>query len=211
LITQKNFKSKGFRIVRHKRFYFFEILSPVIHHPLPMKGLHLRPIPFYMKSLFLIRHAKSSWDTPGLRDFDRPLNERGLHEAPMMAQLLLQKGFKPDLLVSSPAKRAISTAKFFAHTFGIQDEAIVRQPSIYEASVRDILEIISNLPDAADVVLIFGHNPTFTDVANRFADDFIDNVPTAGIVYMESDAERWAEFYEVNTHVKGKFFPKEIF
>lgn len=182
-----------------------------LHRPLPLKGLPLRPIPVQcMKTLFLVRHAKSSWDTPGLRDFDRPLNDRGMHEAPQMARLLQQRGIKPDLLVSSPAKRALTTARFFAQTFGIEEEAIDRRPAIYEASVRDVLEIIGKLPESASVAMIFGHNPTFTDLANRFSDDFIDNVPTAGIVHLESTADTWASLYEVNTHVKGLYFPKEI-
>jgi phosphohistidine phosphatase len=163
-----------------------------------------------MKSLLLIRHAKSSWDNPGIRDFDRTLNERGLREAPMMANLLIQRGVLPDLMVSSPAKRAFSTARFFAEAAGKPESDIERNQNIYEASVRDILQIISQLPDHAHVVYLFGHNPTFTDVANRFADDFIDNVPTCGIVHLETSAERWSEMYEVNTRLRACLFPKEV-
>ena len=164
-----------------------------------------------MRTLFLIRHAKSSWDNPGLRDFNRPLNERGLREAPLMAQLLANRGFQPDLLVSSPAKRALTTALFFAEKFGIADEQVLREQDIYEAAPTDILQIISNLPDSAAVVCLFGHNPTFTDVANRFSDDFIDNVPTCGIVQIESEAESWKTMYEGNSRVKAHFFPKEMY
>lgn len=163
-----------------------------------------------MRNLYLIRHAKSSWDTPGLRDFNRPLNERGLHEAPQMAKLLVKQGVRPDLLVSSPAKRAITTALFFAEAFGIPDESVARQPDIYEADVRDILRIVSALPDSAHTVLLFGHNNTLTDVANLFTEDFIENVPTCGIVRIESSATNWREFYEGNSEVKTCFFPKEV-
>lgn len=163
-----------------------------------------------MRTLFLIRHAKSSWDNPGLRDFDRPLNKRGLHDAPQMAKTLVKQGVKPDLLVSSPAKRALTTALFFAENFDIADEAVVREERIYEASPREILRIISQLPDSAQTVLLFGHNPTFTEVANHFTDDFIDNIPTCGIVQIESKADSWKEFSESDATVTACFFPKEI-
>jgi len=163
-----------------------------------------------MRTLYLIRHAKSSWDNPGLRDFNRPLNERGLHDAPLMAQFLVKKGVKPDLLISSPAKRALSTALFFADAFHVQDEAVMREQEIYEATPMDIHHVISRLPDAAYTVLLFGHNPTLTEVANRFSENFIDNVPTCGIVQIESDANSWKAFYEGNANVTACFFPKEI-
>ncbi|MBL7825535.1 MAG: histidine phosphatase family protein [Saprospiraceae bacterium] len=163
-----------------------------------------------MKTLFLVRHAKSSWDNPGLRDFDRPLNERGLHDAPKMGQLLAKQGEMPDLLVSSPAKRAISTAIYFAEAFHINPEKIVREASIYEAFPMEIVRLISSLPDTADTVVVFGHNPTFTEVANRFTEDFIDNLPTCGVVKIKSDADSWQSFYEGNSKVVACYFPKEV-
>lgn len=163
-----------------------------------------------MRTLFLIRHAKSSWDTPGLRDFNRPLNERGLHDAPKMAKILVKQGVTPDLLVSSPAKRALSTALIFAEVFDVADEAVVREQDIYEADPADIFQIISRLPDSAQTVLLFGHNPTLTEVANRFSENFIDNVPTCGVVQIESAADSWRLFYEGNANVKACFFPKEV-
>jgi len=162
-----------------------------------------------MRTLFLIRHAKSSWEHPGIRDFDRPLNERGLYEAPLMAQLLVSKGIRPDLLVSSPAKRAWATALFFATAFDLSEEAIRRELDIYEADPPDIFQIIGKLPDTANTVFMFGHNPTFTDVANRFAERLIENVPTCGIIRIESDADSWAAFDENNAVVRKQYFPKE--
>ncbi len=163
-----------------------------------------------MRTLFLIRHAKSSWDNPGLRDFNRPLNDRGLHDAPLMAQLLVKHGIKPDLLVSSPAKRALTTALFFAEAFGIEGDAVVQAQDIYEASLQDIIHIIGNLPDTAHTIMLFGHNPTLTDVANRFSERFIDNIPTCGVVQIESKAATWKAFDESNAAVKQCFFPKEV-
>ena len=163
-----------------------------------------------MRTLFLIRHAKSSWDNPGLRDFNRPLNERGFREAPRMALILRETGVKPDLIVSSPAKRALTTALFFAEAFGIPEDAVLREPDIYEAHPSEIFRIISALPDTAEVVLMFGHNPTFTEVANAFTDTFIDNVPTCGIVQIVSEADRWNQVYEGNSKVTAHYFPKEM-
>ena len=163
-----------------------------------------------MRTLYLIRHAKSSWDNPGLRDFNRPLNERGQRDAPLMAALIAKMGIKPDLIVSSPARRAITTAQFFADAMGIADEDIVRNQDIYEAYPQEILRLISELPESAETVFMFGHNPTFTDVANRFSDDFIENIPTCGIVRIESPADSWRSFYEGNARVNAQYFPKAV-
>lgn len=164
-----------------------------------------------MRTLYLIRHAKSSWDTPGLRDFDRPLNARGMKDAPRMAKMLAETGAKPDLLISSPAKRAITTALFFAEAFKVKHDQVQREPRIYEAFPQEIQRIISELPDSAGTVLLFGHNPTFTEVANLFAqDDFIDNVPTCGIVKIQTSANSWKEMYEGNAKVTALYFPKEV-
>jgi len=163
-----------------------------------------------MRTLFLVRHAKSSWEQPGLRDFDRSLNERGLNDAPRMAQLLVKQGVKPDLLVSSPAKRALTTAIFFAEAFGLSADDVQREPNIYEAHPMQIQHIISKLPNDSSTVMIFGHNPTFTDVANVFTKDYIDNLPTCGVVKITSSAESWGSFSETNSKVIACYFPKEV-
>lgn len=164
-----------------------------------------------MRTLYLIRHAKSSWDNPGLRDFDRPLNERGFKDGPRMAQLLAKEGVKPDLLVSSPAKRAFTTALFFAEAFQIDPAEIRKEAGIYAALPIDILRLIAELPAEAKTVCIFGHNPTFTDVANQFTvDDIIDNIPTCGIVKISSTAPDWRSMYEGNSRITACYFPKEV-
>ena len=127
-----------------------------------------------------------------------------------MAQMLAKQGVKPDLLISSPAKRAIATATFFAEAFDLNAEAVVREPKIYEAFPREIQRVISGLPNDAHTVMIFGHNPTFTEVANHFTEDFIDNVPTCGVVKITSTAETWDSFYEGNSKVIACYFPKEV-
>jgi phosphohistidine phosphatase len=163
-----------------------------------------------MRSLFLIRHAKSSWDNPTLRDFQRPLNERGLVIAPQMAALLFREKIVPDLLVTSPARRALDTSRFFAVVNGFGDEQLVREEDIYEASPVQLLRVISRLPESANTVFLFGHNPTMTDVANVYAAKPIDNIPTCGIVQIDTTAATWSEMFEGNARVVKTWFPKEV-
>ncbi|RMD75414.1 MAG: hypothetical protein D6818_01735, partial [Bacteroidetes bacterium] len=112
-----------------------------------------------MKHLYLIRHAKSSWDYPELRDIERSLNKRGRRDAPFMASLLHGKGVRPDLLLSSPATRAYSTAVYFAEALGYPVEQIRVEPVIYHGGEDDILALVRGLDDQLGTVLLFGHNP----------------------------------------------------
>ena len=163
-----------------------------------------------MKTLFICRHAKSDWADIGQRDFDRPLDERGHRDAPRMAKLLRGLGIAPDLLVSSPALRARTTAQYFAAEFGIQDAAIDLQLDIYDASEHDILHIVHQLPDAANVVFLFGHNPTLTYFVNRFSKEIIDNLPTCGVVRLDVSVNDWASFSEKTVRNDGFWFPKML-
>jgi len=162
-----------------------------------------------MKTIYFVRHAKSSWDAPTLRDLERPLEERGLRDAPFMAQILKSKGAEPDLLLSSPATRAYSTALFFADAFEIDRREVQLEPRIYEAYSEDILDIIEKLPEDADTVLMFGHNPTFTSIANRFSDKYIDNVPTCGIFKVEAKVNSWKEFKAPVAVLTEFHYPKQ--
>jgi phosphohistidine phosphatase len=174
---------------------------------------YLRVNHFIMKTLFLIRHAKSSWATIGQPDHERPLELRGQKDAPRMAKYLKQLGVKPDLIVSSPAVRARTTAEYFAKEFGIDAKSIDIQQDIYEADERDIAHVIRSLPEDKHTVLIFGHNPTFTYVADSFSKKArLDNLPTCGIVQIEPnvDGVTWSKFHPNTAEVKGMFFPKTI-
>jgi phosphohistidine phosphatase len=161
-----------------------------------------------VKNLFLIRHAKSSWAELGAKDFDRVLDERGHRDAPNMAKILRGMGIMPDLIVSSPAKRAITTAQYFAKELGIPFEKIDLQPDIYEASESDLLHVIRQISDSAQVVLLFGHNPTLTYFPNRYSEDLIDNVPTCGIVQLTMNSDNWSNFNEKIVSKKGFWYPK---
>ncbi len=164
-----------------------------------------------MKTLFLIRHAKSSWSDPQLADYHRPLNPRGERDAPFMARLLHAKAGRVDLIVSSPAKRAITTARYFARTMGIADEAIQQYEKIYEAYPEEVLEVIGGLDDAVQSVLVFGHNPAFTSLANRFGGEYIPNVPTCGIVKIEATVDQWRAFNSESAQRTAFYYPKQYF
>jgi phosphohistidine phosphatase len=161
-----------------------------------------------VKNLFLIRHAKSSWAELGAKDFDRMLDDRGNRDAPKMAKILRGMGVVPDLIISSPAKRAITTAQYFAKEFEIPFEKIDLQPDIYEASESDLLHVVRAISDEAQTVLLFGHNPTLTYFPNRYSEDLIDNVPTCGIVQLSVNTEGWSDFNEKTVSKKGFWYPK---
>lgn len=142
------------------------------------------------KQLLIIRHAKSDWGNAGLSDFDRPLNKRGRANAPEMAQRLVAQGIRPDLMVSSPALRAFTTATFFAEAWKISVDDIQKEPNIYEASSRTLLSIINSLPNQYAQIALFGHNPGLTDLVN-YLDGHIDNLPTCGVVLIEFPFDDW--------------------
>ena len=155
-----------------------------------------------MKRLYIVRHAKSSWAEPGLADFDRPLNKRGKHDAPAMGKRLAEAGVDPDLMISSPAKRAMSTAKKIADEIGYPRKQIQPEDEIYGAGPSTIVEVVRRVDDAHDSVMIFGHNPTFTDVANQLGGTSIDNLPTCAIVCIDFQTESWKDISEASaTHV----------
>ncbi len=164
-----------------------------------------------MKVVYLIRHAKSSWSNPGLEDIERPLNKRGVRDSAFMPNILKGKGAKPDLIVSSPANRAFTTACKFAEAFEIDKENILVRKDIYEAYPQAVLEVITTLNHQAEEVLIFGHNPTFTSLANMFADEYIVNVPTCGIVKIEADINDWSSFDADTAKLTAFHFPKQYF
>lgn len=163
-----------------------------------------------MKTVYFIRHAKSSWEDPGLMDIERPLNKRGFRDAPFMAKLMKGKEAKPDKLISSPANRAFTTATYFAKELNIPEQAIVVRKEIYHAYPEQVLSLIRNLDNADSMVYLFGHNPCFTSLANQFSKDYIPNVPTCGIVKVESDVNSWGEF-EKSGVLKEFYYPKQYF
>ena len=160
-----------------------------------------------MKSLLLVRHAKSSWNF-GVEDFDRPLNERGERDAPAMAKRLLKKDIEIDTFISSPAKRAITTATFFAGIYNKPAKSIVVVPSLYEPEQDAFFSSIESLDDSAKTVALFSHNPGITEFANKLTATKIDDMPTCAIFALKADIKKWSEFLTANKKFWFFDYPK---
>ncbi len=141
-----------------------------------------------LRTLLLVRHAKSSWKHSNLDDIDRPLNNRGIRDAPIMGQRLLARSLTPDLMVSSPAVRALATARAIAREVGYPLEAIVVDDELYAAHPDDVLDVVSAFHDNVQLALVVTHNPAITELANRFSKSPIENVPTCGILFVEASS-----------------------
>ena len=161
-----------------------------------------------MKTLIVIRHAKSSWDDITLGDYDRPLNERGQRDAPRMGKRLKEKRIVPDLLISSPATRALTTCKKIADIVGYPQLNINLVEDLYHANEDEILRIVHSINNKHDTVLLFGHNPGLTDFVNKLTNTFIDNVPTCGVVSCSIPVEDWASIEWGKANINFFDFPK---
>ncbi|MGY3088089.1 phosphohistidine phosphatase [Hymenobacter sp. UYAg731] len=161
-----------------------------------------------MKTLYLLRHAKSSWSFDELSDQERPLNDRGRDDAPLMGQALAKRRICPDAIVSSPAVRAMSTAVLVAREMQYPHDKIVVEPGIYGADVDDFLTIIKALPDSAASVLVVGHNPTITETANALSPSSLNEMPTAAVVCLRFACDHWAEVSKVNAEFYFYDYPR---
>lgn len=148
------------------------------------------------RRLYLIRHAKSSWKDAKLSDFDRPLNKRGKHDAPFMGARLRKHHVLPDLILTSPAKRALKTAKLLAEEINYPKKEIVENKYIYAADVYELLQIIKNLENDKKEVFLIGHNPGLTLLAETLSGLPVQNIPTCGIFCVEFNTESWADIKE---------------
>lgn len=146
-----------------------------------------------MKRLCLMRHAKSSWQDSSLADIDRPLNKRGLSDAPMMGKRLAAKGLKADLIASSPANRALTTARTIALHIAYPEDNIRIIDEIYLADPAMLYELAGQIPDTIQTAMFFGHNPGFTYMANDLGDLRIDNMPTCSIAVFDLDIDAWSD------------------
>ncbi len=146
-----------------------------------------------MKRLLLCRHAKSSWKDMTLRDIDRPLNKRGKRDAPVMGDRLAGQGLTPCLIVSSPANRALKTARRLAKQLGYPKKNIVIEDDMYGASSESLLALVRGFDSSCETVIMVGHNPETTSFANLLGDLDIYNVPTCGIVALDFDVRSWKD------------------
>jgi len=161
-----------------------------------------------MKTLLLVRHAKSSWDDPSMSDFDRPLNERGKKDAPKMVERLIEKGITINTFLSSPAKRAKKTAKIFAHAYKKAEEDIFLIPQLYLAASSVFESVLSSLESDSDTIALFSHNPGITDFANTLTEARIDDIPTCGVFAIKIETNDWKNFREAKKEFLFFDYPK---
>jgi phosphohistidine phosphatase len=162
-----------------------------------------------MKTLILVRHAKSDWQDITLDDFDRPLNARGKTDAPVMAERLRKRGIVPDLFISSPAKRARKTADIFAETYAVDKNDILYEKDLYLAPPYVFTEVIGRFKDEGNIAVIFSHNPGITDFANTLTNARIDDMPTCAIFAVEADTDSWAAFDTASKRFLFCDYPKK--
>ena len=161
-----------------------------------------------MKTLLLIRHAKSSWDDPKISDFERPLTERGKSDAKMMAERIKDKSISIEFFVSSPAKRAKKTAKIFLKDFDEKEKHLLLLPSLYEGSVENFYEAIESLDHKRDKVALFAHNPGITNFVNSLDCSPIYNMPTCAVFALKIKTKDWKEFREAEKEFLFFDYPK---
>lgn len=162
-----------------------------------------------MKKIYFIRHAKSSWDDTCIDDFSRPLNKRGKKTLEFMAKRLKSFKIKPDLILSSPAKRARKTAEGIAQITGFSQSHIVFHDALYDSSYQVYRYLLDSIDDAIESVFIVAHNPTITQTAELLSGAILTNMPTCSIVCLEFDVDRFADISEESGKVLFFDYPKK--
>ena len=162
------------------------------------------------RKLVIIRHAKSTWDYGAVSDFDRPLKEIGIVNSIAIAQKLIEKKINPSLIITSPANRAIHTALIIAREMHYPVENIRINSSLYSDTEEEILKLIKTSDDQYDTIFLFGHNPTFTYLANHFLKQELENIPTAGVVLIDFNATSWSSISKKSVNAELFLFPKKL-
>jgi len=159
------------------------------------------------KILYIVRHAKSSWDYDNIADVDRPLKVKGIKVAYEMARNIKLNSNLPELILCSPANRAVHTAMIFARVLELPTRFVQIDEGLYESSVNYCLEKIRETDDSVSVLMVFGHNPDFTDLVNQFLKESLSSLPTTGTVKLEFSADGWKQI-DISTLIKHSFiFP----
>jgi phosphohistidine phosphatase len=165
-----------------------------------------------MKKMYLIRHAKSSWNYEFLTDFDRPLDQEGHENARQMSIFFSEKVEKVDLIISSTAQRAITTASYFADALKIDDSKIQKEISLYHTTPEEILDLVQHLDENINTICIFGHNPTLSDFAQILMNEKVlfHEIPTCGMVEINFNGATWKNINFESMVLENYFFPEEI-
>lgn len=161
-----------------------------------------------MKTLYILRHAKSSWDFEELSDHDRPLNKRGRQDAPLMGHELASRGAIPELIISSPAVRAISTATLVGKELKYDADDIVVDTRVYGADENDLLEVVQQAPADVNSLMLVGHNEALSDFADMLSPKPVASMPTAGVTALEFNCDSWQEISKDNAKLLFYDFPK---
>ncbi|MCF8257285.1 MAG: histidine phosphatase family protein [Flavobacteriales bacterium] len=162
-----------------------------------------------MKQLTIVRHAKSSWDLTEVEDFYRPLSPKGVKNAFAMGDALRDRGIFPDLILTSPAVRAINTAIIIAKKLDFPQQRIESNDRIYQAGTEQLFQVLGNMPESIGHLMLFGHNPSLTNLINRLLPDTLDNLPTCG-AYSIGLSGPWAEIRNTQGQVIFSLFPKNM-
>jgi len=163
-----------------------------------------------MKTLYIVRHAKSSWDHPGLGDDQRPLLEKGKKRTKYVVDYLLENNCRPDLIISSHAVRALETAKILGTALNYPEDKIIVSERIYHGNVDTSLDFVFEQADDIHSLMMVGHNPTFTYLANMFLDISIFNLPTSGVVCIEFMTDKWEDVIGAKKRTKFVISPKML-
>jgi phosphohistidine phosphatase len=158
-----------------------------------------------LKRLTLLRHAKASPGDQAQDDFHRPLAERGEHDAPMMGRRLRKAGARPSLVLTSPATRALQTARLVAREINYPTEFLQREPDLYMATPEEILAVLSRQDDSFNDIVVCGHNPGLTDLVNQLTGSRIDNIPTCGLAVIEAPIREWRKMKAGGTLLRVDF------
>lgn len=162
-----------------------------------------------MKTLTIVRHAKSSWSDAALSDRDRPLNHRGERDAPVMGLRISDAGIRPSLIISSPANRAITTARIIAEQLAYPAEFLQREGALYHASLDTILDVVISQDEGFGNLMIVGHNPGLTDFVNHLVPGLTHNLPTAGVVSVTIDTDDWSLYDAAGVELVLHDYPKK--
>ncbi len=162
-----------------------------------------------LRNICFVRHAKSSWENPQLADIDRPLSKRGERDAPYLASKMVELQILPDLIITSPALRARTTARIFADAADLDSVHFIVDDMLYGADVSGIVKLVQKVDDAFKSIFVFGHNPTMTIMANSFAGVDIDNVPTCGVLQAKTMVSGWKDWSPEVSAFVGFYYPKQ--
>jgi phosphohistidine phosphatase len=163
-----------------------------------------------MKTLFVMRHAKSSWNEPELNDFDRPLIEQGEKRTWKIVDFLLKKQVKIDLILSSPAVRALETAKIIANGLNMPEQSLRIEKSIYLAEAEQLQDLFYELPALMDHLMIVGHNVGITNFINEYLEKKLEPVPTSAVVCINFDTDDWSQISAGNATLRFLVYPKML-